>query len=96
MEYSWTEYSDEVEQRRKALIPILKAANEHKNFKKKCKLKGDKLVIHGKKFTLDNLHNLPKELDVFKITSRSNNNMIGFFGELNPLSNFHPCMFEVN
>ena len=37
-----------------------------------------------------------KELDVFKITSKSNNNTIGFFGELNPLSNFHPCKFEIN
>ena len=55
---------------------------------------GDKLVIHGKKFTLDNLHNLPPELDVFKITSKSNNNTI--FRELNPLPNFHPCVFEVN
>ena len=90
------EYSDEVEHKRKALWPILKAAREHKDFKKKCKLEGDKLVIHGKKFTVDNLHNLPKELDVFKITSKSNNNTIGFFEELNPLSNFHPCIFEVN
>ena len=90
------EYSDEVERKRKALRPILKAACEHKDFKKKCKLDGDKLVIHGKKFTLDNRHNLPPELDVFKITSKSNNNTIGFFGELNPLSNFHPCAFEVN
>ena len=90
------EYSDEVEQSRKALRLVLKAAREHKDFKKKCKLEGDRLVIHGKKFTLDNLHNLPKELDVFKITSKSNNNTIGFFGELNPLSNFHPCKFEIN
>ena len=90
------EYSDEVERHRKSLQPILKAAQEHKEFKKKCKLEGDHLVIHGKRLSLDNLHNLPKELDVFKITSKSNNNTIGFFGELNPLSNFHPCQFEVN
>ena len=90
------EYSDDVERRRKSLRPVLKAAREHKDFKKKCKLEGDQLVIHGKRFSLENLHNLPKELDVFKITSQSNNNTIGFFGELNPLSNFHPCKFEIN
>ena len=33
---------------------------------------------------------------MFKITNKSNNNTTGFFGELNPLSNFHPCSFEVN
>ena len=75
---------------------MLKAAREHKDFKKKCKLEGDRLLIHGKRFSLENLHNLPKELDVFKITSKSNNNTIGFFGELNSLSNFHPCKFEIN
>ena len=89
------EYSDEVELRRKSLRPVLKAARELNNFKK-CKLEGDRLVIHGKRFSLENLHNLPKELDVFKITSKSNNNTIRFFGKLNPLSNFHPCSFEVN
>ena len=90
------EYSDDVERRRKSLRPVLKAAQELKDFKKKCKLDGDHLVIHGKCFSLENLHNLPKELDVFKITSKSNSNTRGFFGELNPLSNFHPCNFEVN
>ena len=42
------EYSDDVEGRRKSLRPVLKAAREHKDFKKKCKLEGDWLVIHGK------------------------------------------------
>ena len=84
------EYSNDVERRRKSLRPVLKAAREHKDLKKKCKLEGDWLVIHGKRFSLENLHNLPKELDVFKITSKSNNNTIGFFGELNPLSNCYP------
>ena len=94
--FVYREYSDEVERRRKSLRPVLKAAHELNDFKKKCKLEGDCLVIHAKQFSLENLHNLPKELDVFKITSKSNNNTIGFFGELNPLSNFHPCSFEVN
>ena len=52
------EYSDDVKQRRKSLRPVLKAAREHKDFKKKCKLEGDCLVIHGKQFSLENLHNL--------------------------------------
>ena len=59
-------------------------------------IEADHLIIHDKQFSLENLHNLPKEFDVFKITSKSNNNTIGFFGELNPLSSFHPCKFEVN
>ena len=49
------EYSDDVERRWKSLRPVLKAAREHKDFKKKCKLEGDRLVIHGKCFSLENL-----------------------------------------
>ena len=30
------------------------------------------------------------------VTSKSNENTIGYFGELNPLSNFHPALFTVN
>ena len=36
---------------------------------------------------------LPNALNVFNISSRSNDNTIGFFGELNPLSNFHKAIF---
>ena len=53
------EYRDDVEWRRKSLRLVLKAAREHKDFKKKCKLEGDCLVIHGKQFSIENLHNLP-------------------------------------
>ena len=28
--------------------------------------------------------------------SKENENTVGFFGELNPLSNFHRCVFKVN
>ena len=53
------EYSNEVERRRKSLRPVLKAARELKDFRKNCKLEDDRLVIHGKQFSLKNLHNLP-------------------------------------
>ena len=52
--------------------------------------------IKGKKITSKTLHKLPKELDVFTITSKKEANVIGFFGELNALSNFHPAEFEVD
>ena len=50
----------------------------------------------GKWFTVNTLHTLPKEPVPFEIASKSNNNTIGFFGQLNALSNFNKALFEVD
>ena len=42
---------------------------------------------------METLDMLPSALNVFNIFSRTNDNTIGFFGELNPLSNFHKAVF---
>ena len=31
-----------------------------------------------------------------EVTSRTNEEIFAFFGELNPLSNFHPCKFDLD
>ena len=90
------EYRPDVEYQRKLLRPILQAARRTKGFEKKCKLQGASLEIKGHKITTKTLHKLPRELDVFTITSKKEGDVIGFFGELNALSNFHPCKFEID
>ena len=89
------EYIPEIERKRQILLPVLKAAKLCKDYKKKCRLENDKVVINGRKYGTDNLHQLPKEIDPFAITSKSDNNCIGFFGALNPLSNFYETKFIV-
>ena len=49
-----------------------------------------------KKINLQNTDKLPDKLHPTKITSRSLDTIHGFFGELNPLSNFHPAPFCLN
>ena len=73
------------------LRPILKAARQIPAYQRRCRLEADELIIQGKHYTVDKLNKLPSELNVFNLTSRSNENTIGYFGELNPLSNFHPA-----
>ena len=90
------EYSADVEYQRRLLRPILQAARRTKGLEKKCKLQGASLEIKGKKITTKSLHKFPKELDVFTITSKKHDNVIGFFGELNALSNFHPAEFVMD
>ena len=59
-------------------------------------MEGDYIVLKGMKYGMHNICNLPDELNGHKVTSRSSNNIIGFFGELNPMSNFHKCEFTVD
>ena len=43
---------------------------------------------------MNTLNQLPEELNVFKVTTRENETTVGFFGEINPLSNFHLFAFS--
>ena len=94
--YVEREYSLETERKRKLLHPIVKASKNLHDFKGKVHLKDDTVVVRGKTITTRTLHKLPDELNVFTITTRSNDTTLGFFGELNPLSNFHPAAFVYN
>ena len=87
------EYPVEVEYERKVLRPILKAARKIPAMEKKCKLEGATLHIKGRPYNVRTLHKLPKELNVFKISSKTNSETVGFYGQLNPLSNFHDAQF---
>ena len=89
------EYCPETEKERQFLRPVLKEARKNEEFRGKCKMDGSTLVIQGKKFTRDNIHQLPEKINGFQCTSKSNEDTICYFGELNPLSNFHLCVFEV-
>ena len=90
------QYSDETECERRKLRPILKAARQHENYKGKCNMQGPILIIKGRNYTTKNLYQLPKEINGFKATSKCEGNILGFFGELNPLSNYHPTPFTIN
>ena len=57
-------------------------------------MEGSHIVIDGKHYHRYNLHTLPGELNTFDVTSNSNSDTLGFFGELHPFSNFHPCQFK--
>ena len=90
------EYSADTEKARKILRPFLKLAKTKEHYKGKCKLEEDNLVIQGKRYSTNDLKLLPPDLNSFDATSRTNSSTLGFFGELNPLSNFHPAKFHLN
>ena len=90
------EYPAEVERIRCSLLPILHAAKKMDKYKDQSRMNYNKVVIQGKDYSLNNLHELPDDLNAFKVSSKSNEDTIGFFGEINPLSNFHPAKFIVD
>ena len=87
------EYCKETEEVRKLLRPYLKAARRIPRYYRKCKMDEDKLILHGVTYTVDTLEKLPEDLQGFNISSITDENTVGFFGSLNPLSNFHPATF---
>ena len=75
------------------MLLVLRAAKRLSNYKKQSRLEDDKLVLKGRSYNVNTLNQLPEELNVFKVTSKENENTVGFFGEINPLSNFYPSTF---
>ena len=84
------EYCEEIERKRKLLRPIMRCAKSHMDYRRKCRMEDDTIIIKGKHYTINNLHQLPAEINGFEATSRKKDGVTCYFSELNPLSNFHP------
>ena len=71
-----------MERVRRSLLPILRAAKKMDKYKDQSRMNYDKVVIQGKDYSLHDLHKLPEDLNTFKVSSKTNDDTIGFFGEL--------------
>ena len=89
------QYCEETENIRRILRPVIRKARRG-TYKGRCRMEKDQVVIDGKRYGLRNLHQLPSDISTFKCTSEESEDCVGFFGELNELSNFHPCKFKIN
>ena len=87
------EYCVDTERKRRILRPILRAAKMKPDLKFKSRMEYDKLVIDGKRYGTDDLDKLPQEISPIKVSTKCDDRVVGFFGELCPLSNFHPANF---
>ena len=87
------EYPPDIERKRKTLLPILRDAKKLSDYEKQSHLEDDQIVLKGKPYTVETLNQLPEELNVFSVSSKTNDTVVGFFGEINPLSNFYPSPF---
>ena len=90
------EFNLETEKCRRTLRPILCAAKQKSEYRYKSRLEGAKLVIDGKRYGVNDLDQLPDSLHPFEVSTKSNEETLGFFGELCPFSNFYPIDFTFN
>ena len=83
------EYPSHMKKNRDVLRPILKLAKGLPDYREHTKLQGDKLIINGIPYGVNDLHRLPIELAAYKAAQKEDENTIVFHGELSPYSNFH-------
>ena len=93
--YTNDEYPIHMKQTHNRLRPILRLARSLPDFRDNSKMVGDKLVINGVKYGLDDLHRLPMGLEAYCAAEKSDNDTIAFHSELSPLSNFHHSPFTI-
>ena len=93
--YANDEYPIHVKQKRDKLRPILRLAKTLPEYKDNTKLTGDKLMINGAKYSVDDLHRLPAGLEAYHAAEKNDADTIAFHGELSPYSNFHPSPFTI-
>ena len=90
------EFPLHIKRARDRLRPILKYIKTKPAYKDKCRIQGDKLIVEGVKYSMENIGELPTEIAAFKAAEKSNDSHIVFHGELSPYSNFHPCKFTLD
>ena len=89
------EYPVEIKKNRDKLRPILRLAKGLPQYHDKCKLSGDRLIINGITYTVEEMNKLPHGLAPYLATQKENAECIIFHGELSPWSNFHRSLFVV-
>ena len=65
-------------------------------FRYKSRKEGSKLVIDGKRYGVNDLEKLPQKLNLYAVSTKSNDDTVGFLGELCQFSNFYPVKFTQN
>ena len=83
---------EELERQRNTMLQIYIKAKSMDEYKGKCRMEREKLIIKNKIYTVKNLDELPHpDLSPKNLCERSDNETVAFFGKGSPLSNFHLC-----
>ena len=64
-------YCSNTENRRRLLHPIWKAAKNNSNYRGKCKMDGEHLVLNGRRYSTNDISTLPSDLSGYTVTSKT-------------------------
>lgn len=93
------DYPPEIEERRRALKPILKAALGIDHYKGNTFLSVDKLIVNKTTYTyapIYNLDQLPEDINPASVCEKRDEDTLVYFGIGSPLSNFHKSEFKID
>ena len=79
---------EERERNRLKMLQIYLFARKN-GYKGRCRMELDALVLDNKLYTVDNVEDLPVDLQPIQLCEKRNEDSVVFFGEHSPLSNFH-------
>ena len=94
--YVSEEFPPDIKKARDRLQPIFRLAKINPDYKDKCKMDNDKLIINCIKYSLNDLSRLPQGVEAYKTAEKSNSDYIAFKGEHSPYSNFHHSPFKLD
>ena len=92
------DYPEEWENHRRQICPIFKLAKAMEQYKGKCSIMKDRLVIDGKESSTaprNNLTELPQYLQPKSIVEKQNDNILCFLVGHSVFSNLHKAPFQV-
>lgn len=87
------DFPAEIESRRARLYPILKAARGRNQ---QASLIGDTLYIDGRPYTVSTMNNLPQDLQLRNLSTRTLDDAVLFYGRYSIFSNFHQRRFVLD
>ena len=90
------DYPQEIQKRRRRLLPIFKRAKSMEEYKDTTYIRHDKLVIKGETYNVTNIHNLPSQLNPISVSTLRQGDCIFFWGVNSPFSNHHPAVFVID
>ena len=85
---------ENIEKRRQKMLKVYLYAKKLENYRRKCRMELDTLVIKGVTYTVETMHNLPEDLKPHVLCEERNKNIVAFLGDGSPLSNFYHCEVE--
>ena len=88
------DFPTEIQSRHKLFSPILNAAYASGG-KHKARLLGDRLLLNGKTYSVNDLNTLPSDLQPSDLCTKTVGNVTAFFTGHSPFSNLFKCSFSV-